>query len=34
MKQTDATELQSLLEHIASLLSPDTAGEEVNVSYF
>ncbi len=34
MKQTDATEMQSLLEDLANLLSPDTAGEEVNVSYF
>ncbi len=34
MKQTDATELQSLLEYLANLLSPDTAEEEVNVSYF
>jgi hypothetical protein len=34
MKQIDATEMQSLLEDLANLLSPDTAGEEVNVSYF
>ncbi|MGH1397822.1 MAG: hypothetical protein ACRBCT_01260 [Alphaproteobacteria bacterium] len=34
MKQTDATELQGLLEEIANLLSPGTASEEINVSYF
>lgn len=34
MKQVDVTELQSLLEDLANLLSPDTSGEAVNVSIF
>ena len=34
MKQIDATEMQNLLEDLANLLSPNTAGEEVNVGLF